>query len=142
MCSVNISEYIKYQKNLGKSSVLVSINGSIGNVAFFNYEKIILGKSVCYFNLFSNIDKYYIKRIINSNYFLNYALVSATGTTIKNVSLKAMREFKVPLPPLPEQKRIVAKIEQLMALLDRLEQSIDSTTDQKTALLNALVTKI
>lgn len=31
---------------------LLSINGTIGNAAFYNSEKVVLGKSVCYFNLF------------------------------------------------------------------------------------------
>ncbi len=119
---VSITEYEKYKKNLDDRTVLVSINGTLGNVAFFNNENVVLGKSACYFNLFSAIEKSYIKVLINSKYFLEYANTEATGSTIKNVSLKSMREFKIPLPPLNEQKRIVEKINQLMALCDELEK--------------------
>ena len=114
-------EYLKYKKELNTRTVFVSINGTIGNVAFYNNEKVILGKSACYFNLFDQIDKWYVKKLLNSKYFLDYAFSSATGSTIKNVSLKSMREFPLPLPPLEEQKRIVEKIDQLMALCDKLE---------------------
>ncbi len=119
---VSINEYQKYKKELNSRTVLVSINGTIGNVAFYNNEKVILGKSACYFNLFEQIDKQFTKRLLNSKYFLEYAFVSATGSTIKNVSLKSMREFTFPLPPLAEQRRIVAKIDELMARCDELEK--------------------
>lgn len=119
--TVSYEQFLKYQRNLDENTVLVSINGTIGNVAFYNNERVILGKSACYFNLI-RIDKFFIKNLINSKYFLDYAISSATGTTIKNVSLKTMREFPVPLPPLEEQKRIVEKIDQLMLLCDKLEE--------------------
>ena len=118
---VSLDEYLKCKRNLNENTVLVSINGTIGNVAFYNLEKVVLGKSACYFNLLSNIDKYYIAKLINSNYFLQYAFASATGTTIKNVSLKTMRGFLIPLPPLAEQYRIVEKVDRLMELCDKLE---------------------
>lgn len=43
---------------------------------------------------------------------------TATGSTIKNVPLKAMRAFNVPLAPLPIQRSIVSKIETLFSDLD------------------------
>lgn len=125
--TVSADEYLKNRKELNDQTVLVSINGTIGNVAFYNSEKVMLGKSVCYFNLFSLIDKHYIEMLIKSDCFLEYALTSATGSTIKNVSLKAMREFLVPLPPLAEQRRIVVNTDQLMALCDELEEREEET---------------
>ena len=71
-----------------------------------------------------------------------YAFTSATGSTIKNVSLKSMRQFLVPLPPLPEQHRIVAKVDQLMALCDTLESQIDEASNKQAALLNALMAQV
>ena len=117
---VNQSEYEKYKKELNNNTVFVSINGSLGNIAFYENEKIILGKSACYFNLIKNEMKIYIYWLIKTKYFLDYANEEATGTTIKNVSLAAMRNFPIPLPPLAEQKRIVAAIEKLLPLCEKL----------------------
>ena len=115
---VNQSEYEKYKKELNNNTVFVSINGTLGNIAFYENEKIILGKSACYFNLIKNEMKTYIYWLIKTKYFLDYANEEATGTTIKNVSLAAMRNFPIPLPPLAEQKRIVAAIEKFMPLIE------------------------
>ena len=115
---ISADEYEKYKKPLNENSILVSINGTIGNIGYYNGEPIILGKSACYFNLLLNELKEYITTCLKSSYFLLYALDNATGSTIKNVSLKAMNDFLIPLSPLAEQKRIVAKLEQVLPLAD------------------------
>lgn len=118
---VSYEEFKKYEKPLDESTILVSINGTIGNYAFYNGEPVILGKSACYFSLISGIDKEYICRLLNTQHFLDYAVKEATQTTIKNVSLKSMRMLTVPLPPLSEQKRIVEKLEEILPLCERLK---------------------
>lgn len=120
---VDKQEWEKYKKNLDLHTILISINGTIGNIAFYNNEKIMLGKSACYFNVVLAELKNYLFLLLKSDYFLKYALHSATGTTIKNVSLKAMSNFIIPLPPLAEQRRIVKKIEELLPLVDRYEKA-------------------
>ncbi|MCE8599570.1 restriction endonuclease subunit S [Bacteroides fragilis] len=119
---VSASEYEKYKKPLNSSSILVSINGTIGNIGIYNDEKIMLGKSACYINMISPINIQYMCVILESQYFLKYAIDSATGSTIKNVPLKAINNFKLPLPPLSEQQRIVAEIERWFTLIDQVEQ--------------------
>ena len=82
---VSADEACKHLRYLCDKSVLVSINGTIGNIAFYNNEKVILGKSACYFNLLTGIQKEFIKVLLETDYFLKYALKVATGTTIKNI---------------------------------------------------------
>ena len=120
---VDKQEWEKYKKNLDLHTILISINGTIGNIAFYNNEKIMLGKSACYFNVVLAELKTYLFFLLKSDYFLKYALHSATGTTIKNVSLKAMSNFLIPLPPLAEQQRIIEKIEELLPLVERYEKA-------------------
>lgn len=120
---VSDDEASKYAVNLSENTLLVSINGTLGNYAFYQEEKILLGKSACYITLHPDVFKYYLALLIQTSYFQQYALGVATGSTIKNVSLKAMRYFTVPLPPLPEQQRIVARVEVLMKEIDELEQT-------------------
>jgi type I restriction enzyme S subunit len=103
---VSSSEYEKYKKQLNNRTLLVSINGTLGNVAEYNNEKIILGTSACYFNVKNNISKSFIKYVLISNKFQDYLENNATGTTIKNISLKQMREYEFLLPPLETQQII------------------------------------
>ena len=116
---VNEKEYLKYKKDLNETTVLVSINGTLGNIAFYNDEPVMLGKSACYFNLIFKQLKDYIYLVLNSPYFLEYALSAATGTTIKNVSLQAMNNLLIPFPSTTEQCRIVNKIELLSPILGK-----------------------
>ena len=79
-----------------------------------------MGKSACYFNLLGNLSKIFIKHLLSTNFFLSYANNKATGTTIKNVSLQAMKNFLIPLPPLAEQERIVERLDALLSEVDEL----------------------
>ena len=53
--------------------------------------------------------------------FAGWINENATGTTFREVSGKTVANLPFPLPPLAEQQRIVAKVDELMALCDRLE---------------------
>ncbi len=108
---VSPEEFTKYKKDLNNRTILVSINGTLGNVAFYNNEKVVLGKSICYINLMDKVDKDFVKYILSSMYFMNYARSEATGATIKNFSLKSMRAFKIYLPTIQLQKEIVKKLD-------------------------------
>lgn len=139
---VNFEEYQKYKKELNNNTVLVSINGTIGNTAFYNNEKVILGKSACYFNLINNVDKYFIRYLLKTNYFLNYANKNATGSTIKNVSLKIMREFKFKLPlTLDEQKKIVEEIDKRFAVADEVEKVVEDNIEKAKQLKQSILKK-
>ncbi|MGV3273864.1 restriction endonuclease subunit S [Staphylococcus sp. 11261D007BR] len=104
--TVNRETFEKYKKDLSKRTLLVSINGTIGKIAKFNNENIVLGKSACYINLNDTADKNYIYFLLKSREFQNYIQQYATGTTIKNVSLKTIRNFKVKLPALKYQNKV------------------------------------
>ena len=118
---ISVIEYEKYKKPLNYDTILISINGTIGNYAFYNGEPIILGKSACYISTIDKICKYYLLYIFKTNFFYDYAVKAATQTTIKNVSLKAMRMLPIPLPLLAEQKRIVTKLEEILPLCNKLK---------------------
>ncbi|TAV12589.1 type I restriction endonuclease subunit S [Rhizobium leguminosarum] len=58
---------------------------------------------------------------LESNLVFNQAEKFATGIAQKTVPLAGLRAIQIPLPPLAEQHRIVAKVDELMALCDTLE---------------------
>jgi len=103
---VNIEEYEKHKKPLNERTIFVSINGTLGNVAEYNGEKVMLGKSACYFNVKNAYNKDYVKYIMHSPLFKSYLKTHSTGTTIKNMGLKQMRAFQFMMPPIEEQTSI------------------------------------
>lgn len=113
---VGIDEFVKNQKELNEQTLLVSINGTIGNVAKYNNEPCILGKSACYINVIKEVDKEFIYYVLTSANFKRNITNEATGTTIKNVSLKQMREYKFNIPcNIADQRRIAS----ILSSLDR-----------------------
>ena len=138
--TVDIHEYERYKKPLTQDTLLVSINGTLGAVAFYDGEPIILGKSACYVNLVSEkVSKNFVKLLIDTPTFMKYALENATGMTIKNLGLKAMNDMPVALPPLNEQHRIVTKVDILMTLCDQLKTRITAANQQQQKLADVLV---
>lgn len=126
---VPYSEANKYKKPLNNRTILVSINGTIGNVAKYQDEKCILGKSACFFNVKENVDLNFIYYVVANQQFKNTITQLATGTTIKNVSLETMRNYTFGIPPLSIQKQIGKilssfddKIELNRRINDNLEQ--------------------
>ena len=128
-------EYLKYFIEFGKQTLFVSINGTIGKLAYYSGEKIILGKSACYINLRPEVNKVFVYNILASNYFRKYTLGEKTGSTISNVSLKSMRNFPVPLPPLPLQQEFSSRIEQIEKLKTEVQKTI---TDLETLLASRM----
>jgi type I restriction enzyme S subunit len=67
--------------------------------------------------------------------------LNATGAqaTMPKINQSILKSLPVPIPPLVEQHRIVAKVDALMALCDRLETAITSGDDTRRRLLDALL---
>lgn len=129
--SVDIHEFEKYCAPLfPDSTVFVSINGTLGKTAFYNGEPIILGKSACYINVSEELNKYYLRYYLWSKDFVDYANRMATGSTIKNLGLKAMRNLLVPLPSLDEQAEIVRILDDLLNKEQQVKETAEAVIGQ------------
>jgi type I restriction enzyme, S subunit len=67
------------------------------------------------------VDVEFLGRALSSEFVFEQATTCATGIAQKTVPLSGLRKMIIPLPPLAEQRRIVAKVTELMGLCDRLE---------------------
>ncbi|MER3140151.1 restriction endonuclease subunit S [Salmonella enterica] len=112
---VSRDEYLKHKKELNESTVLLSINGTIGNVALYDNEPIILGKSACYINILPDANANYIGYVLKDRLFQHYIKQQANGSTIKNVSLKLIRDYEFTLPP----KFVQDRIAEILSSLDK-----------------------
>lgn len=100
------------------------------NLKYVDFDFIIGADGVKILNPYKFIDSRFLYYVIRS-----YDLTDRGYAR----HFKVLNEKLVPLAPLAEQHRIVAKIDQLMALCDELEKQIDAATRKQTALLNAVM---
>jgi type I restriction enzyme S subunit len=135
---VNEEEFQKHKKDLNSNTMLVSINGTIGKVGFYRGENIVLGKSACYFNLIPGaISASYLYYLVQSHYFIHYVNSVVTGSTIKNVSLKSMRELPVPIP----SKELQIRFEEIVSKLEKLKMNLAQTKELVSDSFNSLSQK-
>lgn len=106
---------------LPKGSVLVTSRAPIGNIA-------IAGRDLCTNQGFKslipgkNVDGLYLYYCMKHSSQRLQAL--GNGATFKEVSKKIVEEFEIPLPPLPEQKRIAAILDKADAIRRKRQQAI------------------
>ena len=122
---INRIEYEKYKKKLGNSTILLSINGTLGNIALYKDEKIILGKSAAYLNYSVTEIIPFIIFLLKTPYFKLFCEENYTGSTIKNIPLSALRNFLIPLPPLEEQQEIVRVLDEVLENENKVKELLE-----------------
>jgi type I restriction enzyme S subunit len=116
-------EFLKYSSPLNDTTILYSIDGTIGNIALYRGEKCILGKGACYMNPNPQmLDRMYLYYELQSLRFKAYIDQMSTGSTIQHISLKTMRNYIFSCPPLSEQKRIASILSSLDDKIDLLNR--------------------
>jgi type I restriction enzyme S subunit len=85
------------------------------------------------------VDVGYLALAMESRLVLDQATSCATGIAQKTVPLAGLRRMAIPLPPLAEQHRIVARVDELMALCDQLEASLAAADTANARLLDAIL---
>ena len=125
--------------------VVVASTGSqtvIGRAAVYSgYESIQIGAFLRILRP-KNKDFFpYLKYIFFSNYYINHIRASAKGSNIKNLKQQYFSELYIPLPPLEEQKRIVAKLEKAFYEIERAEQAYNELQELKDKLKSKILQK-
>ena len=105
-----------------KGDLLVLEGGEIGRAAVWDFDFPMriqnhIHRLRSFFSLVTEYF-YYIFYLYKNN-----GMISGKGIAIQGLSANTLHVLKVPLPPLAEQKRIVAKIEELLPLIDRYEKA-------------------
>ena len=124
---VNDAEAQKIFITMDTNTILLSINGTLGKTAIYNNEKIVLGKSACYCKLKDVLSAKFVLSLMNTQKFQLFLENHSSKSTIKNVGLKAIRNYKIILPPLSLQQSFAAKIESIEKQKATISQSITET---------------
>jgi len=123
-----------------KDDLLICEGGEAGRAAMWPFDS-----EVCFQNhihrarFYKDIDPYFAYRFFEKLSATGEINQHRKGVGISNMSSKALASIVFPLPPQPEQHRIVARTDQLMTLCDQLDQQIDDAVGKQTEILNAVL---
>lgn len=87
----------------------------------------------------SSLVKDYLYLLLSSPYVHSFFVKAAAGAVVLNLNADKVRELPIPLPPLAEQHRIVAKVDELMALCDQLKIRLTQARQLNEKLASTLV---
>jgi type I restriction enzyme S subunit len=123
-----------------KGDVLYTLVGSYGiPILILEDKPFCVQRHIGILRPFREINARFLSRILESSWVFNQATACATGIAQKTVPLGGLRRILIPLPPIAEQGRIVAKIDELMALCDRLEAQVAGAQSTSRQLLEAIL---
>jgi type I restriction enzyme S subunit len=138
---VSEEEYKKHFKELNNRTILYSINGTIGNIALYNLEKVILGKSAAYISCNNELDFDYLYLYLQTELVVKYYKNEMTGSTINNLSLASIRNTPVAYPIISDEQNQIAK--RIKSIINKIQMEalyLSKYQQLKQALMSDLLT--
>lgn len=137
---VRLSKAQLAQYGLRRGDILVTRSGSIGTMALYDSDEPAIPSAY--------LIRLRLSALVNARYVLHFLAapigqsllgLNTTSVGVPNVSASKMADFPFPLPPLAEQNRIVAKVDELMALCDRLKAALAESRNRQARLASTLI---
>ncbi|MFM0476013.1 restriction endonuclease subunit S, partial [Paraburkholderia strydomiana] len=126
---------------LEEGDILLSSSASLGKVSKVGNDAVggVAYTGLIRFKPYKPLFDDYLIRFFGSNEFVRQIDDSKKGAAIMHFGPTHLRWMIVPLPPLAEQHRIVAKVNELMTLCDQLEQQTDASLSAHQTLVKTLL---
>lgn len=125
-CNYLDEEMVKAKWNhfrLDEGDIVISTSASMDKIAEVDGATVgaIPYTGLIRFKMYGGISKEYFKWFIKSPFYAEQVNAQKAGGTIKHYGPSHLKKMLIPVPPLAEQKRIVAKLEELLPLCERLK---------------------
>lgn len=131
--SILINRWTNSPKNIAlKGDLLITCKGTIGTMAFLKDEKVHIARQIMAVRFNTLLESEYIKHVISTNV---EKLKDSAQSIIPGIARDDMLTMPVPLPPLAEQKRIVAKVDSIFALINQLAEAYKSEQTERSKLV-------
>ncbi|MDF7807286.1 restriction endonuclease subunit S [Pontiellaceae bacterium B12219] len=135
-------ESLKETRRPQKGDVLYTVTGSFGIPAIVSSDKdFCFQRHIGLLRPNERISSEYLFYVLQSPDLFKQANEGATGTAQKTVSLKNLRNFKIPLCSLEEQRQIVKEIEARLSVCDEVEETIFQALEKAEALRQSILKK-
>jgi len=113
---------------------------TIGKTAIITqFEEGAVASSLVIIRLSTTVNPRFAYRFLTSPLAREQIFQFDNGSAQPNLSASNVKKYWIPAPPLPEQHRIVAKVDELMALCDQLETQLTTTAADSRRLLEAVL---
>ncbi len=125
-----------------KNDILIARAGTVGVSVLSDkdFDNVVFGSYLIKVNLSEKVDPKFFHYFLQSKYYWHH-LLKAQGSTLKNVNLPILKSLLIPLPPLPEQKRIAEVLRTVDEAILKVEQEIEHTERLKRGLMQHLLSR-
>ncbi len=136
-CEVKAGDFLLSRAN---TKELVARSVVVGQTP----PRLMMSDKIVRFTFPDEIEKAFVNLANSSEPARDYYARNASGTSssMKNIGREVMCNLPIPLPPVAEQRSIVAKVDQLMALVDQLETQLAASRASAEKLMQAVVAEL
>jgi type I restriction enzyme S subunit len=129
---------------LSSGDIIMARRGEMGRCAIVTNEEHgwLCGTGSLVLRMPASLHAPYLAMFIGAPRSRRYLSSSSVGTTMQNLNQSILSRMPVGVPPLAEQKRIVAKVEELMGVVDRLEAQLAASREVGAKLIEAVVAEL
>lgn len=122
--------------------LLTRVGAGIGEAAVVNIDfDFSVYVSLTLIKCGKNLDSEYVKSLLNTNYYRYLATRDQfAGGGVQNLNVQMVKEYPIPIPPLPEQKKIAQTLSTWDKAITTTEQLLANSQQQKKALMQQLLT--
>ena len=126
---------------LENNDIVLTIVGTIGRTALvkLNDTNLTFQRSVAVIKTF--ILQEYLELFMNSKFFNQELYKNAKGTAQLGIYLNKLKDLKIAIPPLEEQKRIVEKLDSLFEKIQKIKEIIEEVKEKSTSRREAILSK-
>lgn len=123
--------------------LMAMTGGTVGKSLLVSslHEKMVVNQRVATIKISSRISSRFISCALQIS-TVQRVIHKAKNSTNDNISMSDIKGFFIPMPPVAEQHRIVAKVDELMTLCDQLEQQTEASLDAHNLLVDTLLTTL
>jgi type I restriction enzyme S subunit len=135
-------EKINTRSEVHKGDVLFAMIGTIGNPVLITEEPVFSIKNVALFKVPKTQSGKFLKYYLESSFVTEKMFKEAKGSTQKFVGLGYLRTFPISLPPIPEQQRIVAILDQAFADIEKARANAEKNLKNARELFDSYLNQV
>ena len=130
---------------LTRGDLILTTRGTVGNVAYYNelikYNHLRINSGMVLLRTTENVDNLYLYKVMTSGFIQDKIKNISFGSAQQQLTVKEIKKFKVPLPPLEEQKKIADILSTVDQKIAFVEDKISQTQELKKGLMQKLLTQ-